>query len=336
MTGNFDDWSKSLPPLAIAEDGVHLSTEIRVPERQKLVFKFVVDDSDWVLSSNYPQENDENGIANNYIAAADLVKVHPFEKEPSAVAEKADVDGEKTDLGVENSAFEVKELEHVPKIPESAPRVKSDEKPARNDFSEEVSGSPSSDIVKDHKDAKNDISAYENLTQTSTADSSFAAVSIPGSSDYEDIPKGPHEEVPGTPYEEEDFSTPTNSLFNLTVLSGNQTAATGTPAATQKAAESSTANTSLHGDEKKKTGSVPVGHESLETVQAPADAFAGYEQTFKVPGGFPSPDRKPTGSSRTPPNSHNVDGGSGVGGDGSQNPGKRDNLISRFKGLFRN
>lgn len=328
MTGNFDNWSQSLPPLAISEDGATLSTQIRVPERQKLVFKFVVDDANWVLSAEYPQEHDENGIANNYIAAADLVEVQPFEEEPLAVADetkKADVNAEnaglgaeKADSGVDNSAFEVQKLEHVPKVPETA---------------KETPSLPSIQPLSGHKEAKNDGSpAYDILTQVSTADSSYAALSIPGSSDFEHVPRAPQENAPVSAYEEEDFNTPTNSLFNLTVLSGNQNSATNPSAAFQKGSETSTANTSFNSEVKK---GVTSSAESQDTVKTLPETPVEPVLPLKLPGSFPSPDRKIPGSSRTPPSSSNVGSGSSVGGDGVQSVGKKDNLISRFKGLFR-
>lgn len=45
---------------------------VTVPKRQKLVFKFVLDDNEWALSSDYKVEKDENGIENNFVAADEL------------------------------------------------------------------------------------------------------------------------------------------------------------------------------------------------------------------------------------------------------------------------
>ena len=72
FTGNFDDWSRSLKALKL--DSGQFTATVKVPKRQKLVFKFVIDDADWEVSGDYKIERDENGIENNYLDASELVE----------------------------------------------------------------------------------------------------------------------------------------------------------------------------------------------------------------------------------------------------------------------
>ena len=72
VTGNFDDWSRSLKALKL--DSGQFTATVKVPKRQKLVFKFVIDDADWEVSGDYKIERDENGIENNYLDASELVE----------------------------------------------------------------------------------------------------------------------------------------------------------------------------------------------------------------------------------------------------------------------
>lgn len=72
VTGNFDDWSRSLKALKL--DSGQFTATVKVPKRQKLVFKFVINDADWEVSGDYKIERDENGIENNYVDASELVE----------------------------------------------------------------------------------------------------------------------------------------------------------------------------------------------------------------------------------------------------------------------
>ena len=88
VTGNFDNWAKASAPLA-REAGT-FKDQVRVDKKQKIVFKFVVNGTDWVTSEGYKKEFDENAIENNYIDADELVEVEEFEQD---VGENNEVSG---------------------------------------------------------------------------------------------------------------------------------------------------------------------------------------------------------------------------------------------------
>lgn len=95
VTGNFDAWGQTQGILAKDADSDAFEAILRVPERQKLVFKFVINGSDWVTDESYKIEHDEHGNPNNYVDADELVEVQeftkeatPVEAEPVAVAEE--------------------------------------------------------------------------------------------------------------------------------------------------------------------------------------------------------------------------------------------------------
>lgn len=72
VAGNFDGWTRSLKAQKAAS-GSFVAT-VKVPRREKLIFKFVIDDTNWVVSDAYKIETDENGIQNNYVDAAELTE----------------------------------------------------------------------------------------------------------------------------------------------------------------------------------------------------------------------------------------------------------------------
>lgn len=73
VTGNFDNWDKSQGHLAKSSNGFH--GRVVVDEPQKLVFKFVLNDSNWVVAPEHKVEHDEHGNANNYVDADELKEV---------------------------------------------------------------------------------------------------------------------------------------------------------------------------------------------------------------------------------------------------------------------
>lgn len=131
VTGNFDDWSRSLKALKL--DSGQFTATVKVPKRQKLVFKFVIDDADWEVSGDYKIERDENGIENNYVDASELVE------DPESVASssrkatpvsKSTTDGADglTQTSTTESSFAA--LSSSATVPESYEEVQSQESPA--------------------------------------------------------------------------------------------------------------------------------------------------------------------------------------------------------------
>lgn len=72
VTGNFDNWSKS---VELKEKGAEFQGWVTVPNREKLVFKFVINEDNWVISHDYNIEFDDSGIENNYLDPDNLTEV---------------------------------------------------------------------------------------------------------------------------------------------------------------------------------------------------------------------------------------------------------------------
>lgn len=69
ITGNFDNWSKSIP----AKESVsHYVQRVHLDTPQKLVFKFIVNGDDWTTNDVYQLEADDSGIHNNVVDEADI------------------------------------------------------------------------------------------------------------------------------------------------------------------------------------------------------------------------------------------------------------------------
>lgn len=148
VTGNFDDWSQSQGVLTKDVDTGSFEAVLRLRERQKLVFKFVLNGSEWVTDDAYKVEYDEHGNPNNYVDASELIEVHEFTKEETPKAETP-----------EFSPLAVASSERGPvELPEAATTESAAAKETTLPTSDE-----------------------EKLTNVLTSDSSYAAVSIPGS-----------------------------------------------------------------------------------------------------------------------------------------------------------
>lgn len=298
VTGNFDNWAKANAPLA-KESGT-FSDQIRVDKRQRLVFKFVVNGTDWVTSEGYKREFDENGIENNYIDADELVEVEEFEQDAGETqGGSGGVIGAAGRLG-ENRA---------------------------------VSGERGEDIVKE----KGEIEHNKDNGDSLTATSSFAAISTNSTSDskYEHIDdayespqrdRGDVENETGPGMDDDDdhsngnqFNTPTNSVFNSEVLPAPVDRKNKDPV-------SSTADTSVSNIDPSSPRVSTGAKQTSSQLNGPAkDKLTSHKdemvEILKVPGSFPSPT-----SSETNSNVNYFD---------SKPPVKRETLISRFKSLFK-
>ncbi|PVH17923.1 uncharacterized protein CXQ87_000824 [Candidozyma duobushaemuli] len=87
VTGNFDNWSLKDGVLKKATDGDFVG-DIRVDEPQRLIFKFVVNGSQWITSPKYKIEHDLQGNANNYLEPEDLERDEPEQKPATESIEK--------------------------------------------------------------------------------------------------------------------------------------------------------------------------------------------------------------------------------------------------------
>lgn len=298
VTGNFDNWAKANAPLA-KESGT-FSDQIRVDKRQKLVFKFVVNGTDWVTSEGYKREFDENGIENNYIDADELVEVEEFEQDAGETQGGSEgVIGEAGSVGKNNA----------------------------------VAGERGEDIAKE----KGEIEHIKENSDSLTATSSFAAISTNDStsdSKYEHIgdayetrqyDRGDFDNEAGPGMDDDDdytdgnqFNTPINSVFNSEVLSA--------PFDENKDQVSSTVDTSVSNIDPTSPHVSTGAKQIFSQLNVPAkDKRTRHKdemvEILKVPGSFPSPT-----SSETNSNVNYFD---------SKPPVKRETLISRFKSLFK-
>lgn len=276
--------------------------QIKVDKKQKLVFKFVVNETEWVTTGNYKSEFDENGIENNYIDADELIEVEEFEQE--------DVDENK---GVSGSAF-------------TGIGGSGKEEDVLGVF-----GDQDEDLVKEREEPSHSKDTGDALTVTS----SFATISTNDStsdSKYENIEDNPQydredvEDGARVGNEEEDdyinanqFNTPTNSIFNSTDLS--------TPAdRNNKDPILSTADTTISNVDSSSQRMSNASKQTLSQVNvSDEDKLTGRKdeivEILKVPGSFPSPT-----SSETNSNLNYFE---------NKQPVKRETFISKFKNLFK-
>lgn len=276
--------------------------QIKVDKKQKLVFKFVVNETEWVTTGNYKSEFDENGIENNYIDADELIEVEEFEQE--------DVDENK---GVSGSAFTgiggVGKEEDVLGVfgDQDEDLVKEREEPSHS---------------KDTGDALTVTSSFATIsTNDSTSDSKYENIEDNPQYDREDVEDGAR-----VGNEEEDdytnanqFNTPTNSIFNSTDLY--------TPAdRNNKDPILSTADTTISNVDSSSQRISNASKQTLSQVNVSGeDKLTGRKdeivEILKVPGSFPSPT-----SSETNSNLNYFE---------NKQPVKRETFISKFKNLFK-
>lgn len=122
---------------------------VKLPNKRKITFKFVVDETNWITSDHFKSETDEHGNRNNYIDADDLIAVEEMVEQLQEVkVEKAEED-------------ESKDLETIDKSKEEQEK-----------FEEEVKSTNDDEL----------------FTRVLTSESSYASVSlVSGESAFEHI-----------------------------------------------------------------------------------------------------------------------------------------------------
>ncbi|EGV61929.1 hypothetical protein PSN45_000625 [Yamadazyma tenuis] len=105
VTGNFDNWSRANPPLAKDSNG--FAGIIKLPAKQKLIFKFVINGTEWKLGPHYKTASDESGIENNFIDEDELSLYEEFEKESTVEPESASESTESDSGGKEHEIHQV-------------------------------------------------------------------------------------------------------------------------------------------------------------------------------------------------------------------------------------
>lgn len=71
ITGNFDNWSRSLPTIKAAKEYLQ---KIKLENKQDVVFKFIINDDQWIVNDDFKVTHDEHGNSNNIIYADELVE----------------------------------------------------------------------------------------------------------------------------------------------------------------------------------------------------------------------------------------------------------------------
>lgn len=122
VTGNFDDWSLKDGVLNKQEGdfGSEFVGEIHLDEPQRLVFKFVVNGSQWITSPKYNIEHDVHGNANNYLEPEDLTEIKD-EPATSAVHTNEPETTDDVDHTPKVATFEKPTADREP-LPASEPR----------------------------------------------------------------------------------------------------------------------------------------------------------------------------------------------------------------------
>ncbi|KAK6465477.1 hypothetical protein DFJ63DRAFT_310569 [Scheffersomyces coipomensis] len=318
ITGNFDNWSRSLPTQTIDEiksNDYNYIQKIKLSTKEKLVFKFIVNDSNWITNHNFKIEHDSSGVENNVIEANELIEFHEFEQ---AAAEPESVPAIVAPILTTSAA--TKEIEPEEEEEEEPTHITEKDLPIESPV---VVGSNvdddniMSDIETKSSPTLKSQAQTNNLTQVLTSSSSFAAVSIPSNydstHDYENVNK---DIDPVT----DDFSTPTNSVLNSTVLSEKNTAAPSVNkpnllAINSESTLSNTSNVPLPSSGTAATSTNDEEHEHDDVVEI-----------LKAPGGYPT---TPELSNSNPPTPTKATSSN------SEKGRRGENLISRFKSLFR-
>ncbi|KAK6197482.1 uncharacterized protein RJT21DRAFT_116411 [Scheffersomyces amazonensis] len=306
ITGNFDNWSRSLPTQSIEQikqNNYTYTQKIKLPTKEKLIFKFVVNDSNWITNQNlFRTEHDSSGVENNVIDSDKLIEFHEFEQAP-VEASPAATSAAPAQTESEETYDEVVTEKDFPA--ESPVVIGTEDDGLLSDYEAKSPTSTSTNTFAASK------SNTDNLTQVLTGSSSFAAVSIPSSSnstnDYENL--NHNSNIDNVI---DDFSTPTNSVLNSTVLPERSQQTVNKPNLLSINSESTLSNAS----------NVPK-----DSVSSAADDDDVVE-ILKAPGGYPTTPEKSI------PNSNSA-ASTAIPSRTADKTRRGENLISRFKSLFR-
>ena len=146
ITGNFDNWSRSLPTIKSTKEYLK---QIKLDHKEDVVFKFIINDDQWIVNDQFKVTHDEHGNSNNIIYADELVEESeevPAEKEKDIpIAHKKELtpveDEEQTPIeeetpvvnkeiaDVEKDVLKSEEKELKEEIPEAEEEPIEDEEP---------------------------------------------------------------------------------------------------------------------------------------------------------------------------------------------------------------
>lgn len=341
ITGNFDNWSRSLPTIKPTKEYLQ---EIKLETRQDVVFKFIINDDQWIVNDQFKVTHDEHGNSNNIIYADELVE-EVDEKDVKNVTATSGLKGneilpELGTSGTTNVSKPEAEAESAPKpivnqknnlakdlpeptLQEEQPQILEESGIEDHEsFVEPVVSlkSPSKSIIteediisdidshgdnapKKSSDLPQPSSNHQTLNQVLTPSSSFAAVSSPPlSSDYEHLDLKRDDQ-------ETEYNTAANSGIS-TETKENEIVSTF--------------------QENKPVKPVLLPHDSESTLErSGSENNANNNNSPRIPGHYPSsPEHKSSSTA-------SLQSGNNVGENDSQYTGKRESLISRLRNLFR-
>ncbi|KAG7664639.1 uncharacterized protein J8A68_001864 [[Candida] subhashii] len=357
ITGNFDNWSRSIPAKTDLDHGY--SQEIKVADKQNIVFKFIINDNDWITNEQFKIETDESGNSNNIIEADELIEEQPEQEQTkeAAIVEEQPKEAAIVEDQPKEAAIVEEQPEEQPEEEFVEPEVEEEEEPEEEPAAEAIKEAPvvvetpeieepvqidsikspksfatEEDILSDFDDKVAPISALgaagvtataavaapQHLSQVLTSSSSFAAVSLPpSSSEYENVHPEEEEEQPEQLVEDQESNVPPTTKSSADKNNDEFTLSSNTPATTTTRPVSSIQDVKP----------ALLSKTSESTLQAKVeDKTTSSSGDFKIPGGYPTSPEVGSAASSTTAASPKKE---------KTAVSKRGNLISRFKSLFR-
>lgn len=80
VTGNFDNWGKTFPPLVKDDNSNCFKGTIKLNTKQDLEFKFIINGDIWSINEEYLVKSDEFGNHNNFVPEDELRLFEEFEQ----------------------------------------------------------------------------------------------------------------------------------------------------------------------------------------------------------------------------------------------------------------
>lgn len=345
ITGNFDNWSRSLPTIKSTKEYLQ---EIKLESRQDVVFKFIINDDQWIVNDQFKVTHDEHGNSNNIIYADELVE---------------EVDKEnKANTG---ATSESKDKENAPESSLSEttvalkPEAKSASKPIALKNDNDANDLPEPTIQKEQPKS---TEQHESLEAIGIEDhESFVepVVSLKSPSKSiiteDDIISDIDSHGDNVPKKSGDLPQPssTQQTLNQVLTPSSSFAAVSSPPVSsdyehldtkhedQETEYNTAANSGVSTDtqgneivstfqENKPVKPVLLPHDSESTLEITgSETNTNNNNSARIPGHYPSsPEHKSSSTA-------SLQSGNNAGENDSQYTGKRESLISRLRNLFR-
>lgn len=158
-TGSFDDWAQKDGVLTPSSSG-NFEAVVKLPARERIVFKYVLNGSDWVTHPELKTVLDEHGNFNNFVDADELTAVEEFVREPTSEASEADEVSASSGSAGANVA-DAQEAESNEKDKDDKPEDKLTHVLTAESLYASVSIPPSSDSAYEHVSQDSDDDPHE-------------------------------------------------------------------------------------------------------------------------------------------------------------------------------